>query len=192
MKDILQHQSSTMKDIQHQSHPLWRTFFNIKIIHEEGHSSTSKSSTRKGILQHQSHPLWRTLLNIKVIHYEGHSSTSKSYTMEDILETQCHSRWRTFSKLSVSHDPLPQKNVVVNIFFFRIVSNFSILKTLTLLMQSGLFWCFHNRTNSDMDYRIFNVHKRGTSVYSLIRRTSVESAQIWLRRNCRVDAKPST
>ena len=50
-----------------------------------------------------------------------------------------------------------------------------------------LFWCFHNPPNSDMDYRIFNVHnyvvflnadtQKGTSVSSLVRRTVVESAQ---------------
>ena len=37
-------------------------------------------------------------------------------------------------------------------FFFCIVSNFNILKTLTLLVHAGLFWCVHNPPNSDMDY----------------------------------------
>ena len=31
------------------------------------------------------------------------------------------------------------------------------LKILTLLVHAGLFWCFHNPPDSDMDYRIFNV-----------------------------------
>ena len=56
-------------------------------------------------------------------------------------------------------------------------NNFNILKTLTLLVHAGLFWCFHNPLNSDLDYRTFNmctwslcmhVHAGGTSVYSLI------------------------
>ena len=25
--------------------------------------------------------------------------------------------------------------------------------------EDGLFWCFHNPPNSDMDYRIFNVRR---------------------------------
>ena len=65
--------------------------------------------------------------------------------------------------------------------------NFNIVKTVTLLVHAGLFWCFHNLPNSDMDYGIFNMRRpviflhclytTGTSVYSLIRRTFVESAQ---------------
>ena len=42
-------------------------------------------------------------------------------------------------------------------FFFCIVSNVSVLKTLTLLVHAGLFWCFHNPPNCDIDYRIFNM-----------------------------------
>ena len=44
-------------------------------------------------------------------------------------------------------------------FFFCIVLNLdNILKTLTLLfVRVGLFWCFCNPPNSDMDHRIFNV-----------------------------------
>ena len=41
-------------------------------------------------------------------------------------------------------------------FLFCVVSNFNILKTLTHLVHAGLFWCFHNPSNSDMDHRIFN------------------------------------
>ena len=44
--------------------------------------------------------------------------------------------------------------------FFHVVSNFNTLKILTLLVWSGLFWCFHKRhnpPNSDMDHRIFNM-----------------------------------
>ena len=41
--------------------------------------------------------------------------------------------------------------------FFRMVSNFNILKTLILLVHAGLLWCFHNPPNSDRDYRILNV-----------------------------------
>ena len=60
-----------------------------------------------------------------------------------------------------------------------VVSNFNILKTLTLLMHAGLFWYFHNPLNSDMNYRIFNVYvihfecvyTWGTLVYSLTQRT---------------------
>ena len=42
-------------------------------------------------------------------------------------------------------------------FFFCIVSNFNMMKTLTLLVHAGLFCCFHSPPNSDMDYRIFNL-----------------------------------
>ena len=41
-------------------------------------------------------------------------------------------------------------------FLICVVSNFNILKTLTHLVHTGLFWCFHNPPNSDMDHRIFN------------------------------------
>ena len=45
-----------------------------------------------------------------------------------------------------------------------------------------LFWCFHNPPNSDMDYKVFNLHKfvifllgyiytHGTLVHFLIQRT---------------------
>ena len=30
-------------------------------------------------------------------------------------------------------------------------------KLMTLLVRTGVFWCFHNPPNSDMDYRIFNM-----------------------------------
>ena len=39
--------------------------------------------------------------------------------------------------------------------FWHLVSNFN----MTLLVHAaGLFWCFHSPSNSDMDFRIFNVH----------------------------------
>ena len=41
-------------------------------------------------------------------------------------------------------------------FFLCIVSSFNVLKTLDTL-GAGLFWCFHNVLNSDMDHMIFNV-----------------------------------
>ena len=44
------------------------------------------------------------------------------------------------------------------LFFFYTVSIFNTLKDLTHLVYAGLFWCFHNSLNSDLDYRIFNVH----------------------------------
>ena len=37
------------------------------------------------------------------------------------------------------------------------MSDFIIMKTLTLLVHAGLFGCFHNPPNSDMDYRILKV-----------------------------------
>ena len=40
------------------------------------------------------------------------------------------------------------------LFFFLIMSSFKIMKTLTLLMHAGLFRCFPNPSNSDMDYVI--------------------------------------
>ena len=42
-------------------------------------------------------------------------------------------------------------------FFFPIVSKFNMMKTPTLLVPVGLFWCFHSPPNSDMDPSIFNV-----------------------------------
>ena len=63
-------------------------------------------------------------------------------------------------------------------FFFRTVSNFNILKTLTLLVHAMFFWCFHNPPNSNMDYRICNVITAYVIfLHSLIRRTFVESPQ---------------
>ena len=38
-------------------------------------------------------------------------------------------------------------------FFFDIVSSFNIMKALTLLVHAGLFWCFYNPQNSDMDFK---------------------------------------
>ena len=38
-----------------------------------------------------------------------------------------------------------------------LVSGFNIMKSLTLLVDAGLFGCFCNPSNSDMDYRIFNM-----------------------------------
>ena len=43
---------------------------------------------------------------------------------------------------------------VLTNFFFSIVSNFNIMKTLRLLMNTGLLGCFHSPSDSDMDYRI--------------------------------------
>ena len=42
-------------------------------------------------------------------------------------------------------------------FFSCTVSNFNILKTLTLSGRAGLFGCISNPSNYDMDYRIFNM-----------------------------------
>ena len=39
--------------------------------------------------------------------------------------------------------------------FVCTVFGFNPLKTPTLLVQAGLFWCFHNPPKSDADYRIF-------------------------------------
>ena len=41
-------------------------------------------------------------------------------------------------------------------FFFHIVSNFNMMKTLICLVHAGLFCCFHSPLNSDMDCRSFN------------------------------------
>ena len=73
------------------------------------------------------------------------------------------------------------------LFFFRTVSNFNTLKILTLLLvftswnilvfpQSTEFW--HRQQDLESAYVIFSLRiHTGTSVYGLIRRTSVESAQ---------------
>ena len=44
-------------------------------------------------------------------------------------------------------------------FFFRIVSNFNILKTLKRSVHAGLFCRFPSPPNCGMDYRIFNVRR---------------------------------
>ena len=45
--------------------------------------------------------------------------------------------------------------------FLRIAAHFNTLQWIflspTLLVLAGLFWCFHNPSNSDMDCRIFNM-----------------------------------
>ena len=41
-------------------------------------------------------------------------------------------------------------------FFFRIVSTFSIMKTLTFLVHAEVFYCFYSPSYSDMDNMIFN------------------------------------
>ena len=41
--------------------------------------------------------------------------------------------------------------------FLSLVSSLNMMKTRTLSVPAGLFCCFHNPPNSDMDYRIFNV-----------------------------------
>ena len=73
------------------------------------------------------------------------------------------------------------------IFFFCKVSNFSNLKTMTLLVYAELLWCFHNLPNSDMDYRIFNMW---ISLHEYTQRGPLH--KIWLQRNLRVSTKPST
>ena len=54
---------------------------------------------------------------------------------------------------------LPTICFLLKFFFFRIVPNcFTMMKTLTLLVRhAGLFWCFDNSLNSDIDCRVFNV-----------------------------------
>ena len=47
---------------------------------------------------------------------------------------------------------------VLLLLFFHIYSvQLQHFETLTLLVHAGLFWCFHNPLNFDMNYRIFNV-----------------------------------
>ena len=63
-------------------------------------------------------------------------------------------------------------------FFFFIVSNFNILKTLTLSVHVVFFWCFHNPPNSSTDYRVFNVIIAYVIfLHSLIRRTFVVTTE---------------
>ena len=97
-----------------------------------------------------------------------------------------------FSDARVSHKP--------SFFFFRILS---ILNIVTSLVHPGLFSCFRTAPNSDVDYRIFTMHRLSfcmyiiyykihtgdlgqsrrvlctpyNHAYSLIRRTFTESAQ---------------
>ena len=87
---------------------------------------------------------------------------------------------------------------IILLYYIYILSNFNILKTLTLLVYAELWvyaellWCFYNPLNSDMDYRIFNIYRdiyiylsiyhgpfcmpiqMGTLVYSLIQRLLVK------------------
>ena len=46
------------------------------------------------------------------------------------------------------------------------MSSFNIIKTVTLLVHAGLFWCFHNSSISYMDYNFFNV-RMGTFFYRI-------------------------
>ena len=48
-------------------------------------------------------------------------------------------------------------SLVTAVRLLLLVSNFNIIKTLTLLMHAGLFGCFCNPSNSEMDYWIFDV-----------------------------------
>ena len=85
-------------------------------------------------------------------------------------------------------------------FFFCVVCNFNIMKTLTLLVQAGLCWCFHNPSNSDMDYRILNVCMWSLHAYIHWGSWLIVSCEgllwslhrIWFQRNLRAGAKPST
>ena len=43
---------------------------------------------------------------------------------------------------------------------FHKVSNFNVLKTLTLIEHAVLVLCFRNSQNSDIDYRIFNLRMK--------------------------------
>ena len=43
-------------------------------------------------------------------------------------------------------------------FFSCIEPTCNVWKTLTLLLQAGLCWCFHNPPNPDMNYRVINMH----------------------------------
>ena len=66
-------------------------------------------------------------------------------------------------------------------FFLCIVSSFNVLKTLDTL-SAGLFWCFRNVLNSDMDHMIFNV--RVWSVCMLIHtvwRTHIHTGDLGLK-----------
>ena len=67
-----------------------------------------------------------------------------------VTETCC-----SLSSYDNSMGKQQDNNIVSSFFFLYVVSNFSTLKT--LLVNAGLFGCFRNPRNSDMDCRIFNV-----------------------------------
>ena len=84
--------------------------------------------------------------------------------------------------LSLKLTPYPQHRTCSQglLFFFCIVFNVNTLRTPTLTVHAGLFWCFHIPPNSKMAYRTFNNMYRwsflyaytwGASAYSLIRKT---------------------
>ena len=92
--------------------------------------------------------------------------------------------------LSLKLTPYPQHRTCFQglLFFFCIVFNVNTLRTPTLSVHAGLFWCFHIPPNSKMAYRTFNNMYRwsflyaytwGASAYSLIWKTLAESAQNW-------------
>ena len=83
----------------------------------------------------------------------SHMSRSCSPKLSDL----CHV---DSNRLHAGHFAIDQPLVCIKLFFhifFSIASSINTWKALTYSVHAGLFECFHNPPNSDMDHRIFNV-----------------------------------
>ena len=122
--------------------------------------------------------------------YQGKENLVKKKKSKEgtsVLPSQCLSHFHEHLK-NLSHNNLSSElasGMAVQIFF-RIEFNLNTTKTPTLLARARLFSCSHSPLNSwqwhglqDLwhAYVIFLPVTWGTSVYSLIQRTFVESAQ---------------
>ena len=121
--------------------------------------------------------------------YQGKENLVKKKSKEgtSVLPSQCLSLFHDHLKNS-SHNNLSSElaSGMAAQIFFRITFNLNTTKTPTLLACVRLFCCSHSPLNSwqwhglqDLwhAYVIFLPVTSGTSVYSLIQRTFVESAQ---------------
>ena len=109
---------------------------------------------------------------------------SKKKTIQDVNYNnghQCHSK-KTVQDVNYNTVSVTQYS-----WHFAQICHLLLLNTrptspwwrLTLLVHAGLFWCFQNPPNSDMDYRISNmrmwsfcmhIHPGDLGLYSLIRK----------------------
>ena len=114
------------------------------------------------------------------------------------IEKNCYGKPQTL-QLHVWNSSVKAPLTCVS-FFFRIVSNFDVIKTLTLVVYAVLFLCSIIHRTLTWTASSFTcicdifacVYTWGTSVYSLIWRTFVESTQNLTPEKSQGAAKPST